>query len=145
MSAGLLNDCTAWVLLALVVSLLNASGGLEALYVFLTTVAFSLFLIFIIRPLYYRLCVYTNSFENGPTHLLMTVTLLLVLVSAFITNIIGVHVIFGGFLAGVIVPHENNLPIRITEKIEDIMNIVFLPLVSSKKKRKGRDKKKKEL
>ncbi|KAI9306473.1 Sodium/hydrogen exchanger family-domain-containing protein [Cunninghamella echinulata] len=128
MAAGLINDCTAWVLLALVVSLLNASGGLEALYVFLTTVAFALFLIFLIRPLYYRLCIYTNSFENGPTHLLMTVTLLMVLISAFITNIIGVHAIFGGFLAGVIIPHENNLPIRITEKIEDIMNIVFLPL-----------------
>ncbi|CAO3591761.1 unnamed protein product [Absidia cylindrospora] len=128
MAAGLINDCTAWVLLALVVALLNATGGLEALYVFLTTVAFALFLIFLIGPLYYRLCIKTNSFENGPTPLLMTVTLMLVLISAFVTDIIGVHPIFGGFLAGVIIPHERNLPIRITEKIEDIVNILFLPL-----------------
>ncbi|CEP17655.1 hypothetical protein [Parasitella parasitica] len=128
MSAGLLNDCVAWVLLALVVALLNSSGGLEALYVFLTTVAFALFLIIFIAPLYRRLAIKTGSFERGPSPLLMAVTLLLVLVSAFVTDIIGVHPIFGGFLAGVIVPHDHDLAIKITEKIEDIVNIIFLPL-----------------
>lgn len=76
-------------MLALVVALLNSSGGLEALYVFLTAVAFSMFLIFIIAPLYRRLCIYTNSFERGPSPLLMFVTLLIVLLSAFVTDIIG--------------------------------------------------------
>ncbi|KAI8365278.1 Sodium/hydrogen exchanger family-domain-containing protein [Radiomyces spectabilis] len=128
MAAGILNDCTAWILLALVVALLNATGGLEALWVFLTTVGFALFLIFGVAPLYKRLCVYTQSFEHGPSPLLMTVTLLTVLVSAFVTDIIGVHAIFGGFLAGVIVPHKGDLAIKITEKIEDIVNIIFLPL-----------------
>ncbi|RCH87376.1 K(+)/H(+) antiporter [Rhizopus stolonifer] len=128
MSAGLLNDCVAWVLLALVVALLNSSGGLEALYVFLATVAYSLFLIVIVAPLYRKLAVYTNSFERGPSPLLMFVTLLVVLISAFITDIFGVHAIFGGFLAGVIVPHDHDLAIKITEKIEDIINIIFLPL-----------------
>ncbi|KAI8885233.1 hypothetical protein K501DRAFT_180422 [Backusella circina FSU 941] len=128
MSSGLINDCIAWVLLALVVALLNSSGGLEALYVFLTAVGFSLFIIFAIGPLYRRLCIYTNSFEDGPSPLLMTVTLMLVLACAFVTDIIGVHALFGGFIAGVIVPHDNDLPIKITEKIEDVVNIIFLPL-----------------
>ncbi|KAI8056529.1 Sodium/hydrogen exchanger family-domain-containing protein [Gilbertella persicaria] len=128
MAAGLINDCTAWVLLALVVALLNSSGGIEALYVFLTAIGFSMFVIFIIGPLYRKLCLYTHSFENGPSPLLMTVTLLIVLISAFVTNIIGIHAIFGGFLAGVIIPHEHDLAIKITEKIEDMVNIVFLPL-----------------
>ncbi|KAI8337333.1 Sodium/hydrogen exchanger family-domain-containing protein [Blakeslea trispora] len=128
MAAGLINDCTAWVLLALVVALLNSSGGIDALYVFLTAIAFTLFVIFIVGPLYRKLCVATHSFENGPSPLLMTVTLMIVLISAFVTNIIGIHAIFGGFLAGVIVPHEHDLAIKITEKIEDIVNIIFLPL-----------------
>jgi Kef-type K+ transport system membrane component KefB len=72
-----------------VVALLNSSGGLEALYVFLTAVAFSAFLIFLIAPLYRRLCIYTHSFERGPSPLLMFVTLLIVLLSAFVTDIIG--------------------------------------------------------
>ncbi|KAI7865090.1 Sodium/hydrogen exchanger family-domain-containing protein [Spinellus fusiger] len=128
MSSGLLNDCTAWVLLALVVALLNSSGGLDALWVFLTTIAYALFLIFLIGPLYRKLCIHTGAFENGPSPLLMTVTLMIVLVSAFVTDIIGVHAIFGGFLAGIIVPHDGDLSVKVTEKIEDIVNIIFLPL-----------------
>ncbi|KAL9543950.1 hypothetical protein MBANPS3_007877 [Mucor bainieri] len=124
MASGLINDCTAWYMVAL----LNSSGGIEALYVFLTAVGFTLFVIFIVGPLYRRLCSYTNSYENGPSPLLMTVTLMIVLLSAFVTNIIGVHAIFGGFIAGVIVPHEHDLSIKITEKIEDMVNILFLPL-----------------
>ncbi|KAI7895587.1 Sodium/hydrogen exchanger family-domain-containing protein [Mucor mucedo] len=128
MASGLINDCTAWVLLALVVALLNSSGGIVALYVFLTAVGFTIFVIFGVGPLYRKLCVRTNSFEDGPSPLLMTVTLMIVLLCAFVTDIIGVHAIFGGFLAGVIIPHEHDLSIKITEKIEDMINIIFLPL-----------------
>ncbi|OBZ90557.1 K(+)/H(+) antiporter 1 [Choanephora cucurbitarum] len=77
------------VLLALVVALLNSSGGLEALYVFLATAGYSLFLIVVIAPLYRKLAVYTDSFERGPSPLLMFVTLLIVLVSAFVTDVFG--------------------------------------------------------
>lgn len=77
------------ILLALVVALMNADGGIQALYVFLTATAFTLFLVFIVRPLYCRLCEITNSFEEGPSPLLMTVTLIIVMVSAFVTDIIG--------------------------------------------------------
>ncbi|KAI8148858.1 Sodium/hydrogen exchanger family-domain-containing protein [Fennellomyces sp. T-0311] len=128
MASGLLNDCTAWVLLALVVALLNSTSGLQALYVFLTTVAFGLFLIFLVRPCYRYLCVKTGSFEHGPTPLLMTVTIVITLASAFVTDIIGVHPIFGGFLAGTIIPHEGDLATKIAEKIEDFVNILLLPL-----------------
>jgi Kef-type K+ transport system membrane component KefB len=76
-------------LLALVVALLNSSGGIEALYVFLTAAGFSLFVIFVVGPLYRKLCIATNSFQNGPSPLLMTVTLMIVLISSFVTNIIG--------------------------------------------------------
>lgn len=55
-----------------------------------------------------------------------------------ITNLyitVGIHAIFGGFIAGLIVPHEHDLSIKITEKIEDLVNIIFLPLVSILKKK----------
>lgn len=69
---------------------MNSSGGIEALYVFLTAVGFTLFIIFLVGPLYRKLCLYTNSYENGPSPLLMTVTLMIVLLSAFVTDIIGI-------------------------------------------------------
>ena len=38
------------------------------------------------------------------------------------------HPIFGAFLAGLICPHEGGFAIKITEKIEDLMSALFLPL-----------------
>ena len=37
----------------------------------------------------------------------------------------------GGFLAGLVVPREGNLAITLTEKLEDMVSIIFLPLVSN--------------
>lgn len=42
-----------------------------------------------------------------------------------------VHAIFGAFVAGIIVPREGGLAIALTEKLEDMVSILFLPLVSS--------------
>jgi len=61
--------------------------------------------------------------------MMMAVIILLVLVSAFYTDIIGVHPIFGGFLVGLIIPHEHGFAVKVTEKIEDFISALFLPLV----------------
>jgi Kef-type K+ transport system membrane component KefB len=42
---------------------------------------------------------------------------------------IGIHPIFGGFLAGLVIPHEGGLAIAICEKIEDLVTILLLPIV----------------
>lgn len=61
--------------------------------------------------------------------MMMAVIILLVLVSSFYTDIIGVHAIFGGFLVGLIIPHEHGFAVKVTEKIEDFISALFLPLV----------------
>ncbi|KLO19943.1 cation/H+ exchanger [Schizopora paradoxa] len=129
LSAGVGNDIVGWILLALAVALVNASTGLTALYVLLSALAYILVLMFPIRMAYRWLARRTGSLESGqPTTLVMAVTLLLVLVSALFTDIIGIHAIFGGFLAGLIIPHENGFAIAIVEKLEDIISLIFLPL-----------------
>ena len=37
----------------------------------------------------------------------------------------------GGFLGGLVIPRDGGLAISLTEKLEDVVSIVFLPLVSS--------------
>ena len=80
----------------------------------------------------------------------MTVTMMIVFGSAFFTDVIGVHAIFGlsylvsysitpillldsqgAFVTGLIVPREGGLAITITEKLEDMVSIIFLPLVNT--------------
>lgn len=147
LSAGVGNDIVGWTLLALSVALVNAGSGLMALWILLTCVGWTLLLLFVVKPILLWLARRTGSIQNGPTMFFMTVTILLLFGSAFMTDIIGVHAIFGAlfcptlrssqaynsvsgaFLAGVIVPREGGLAIELTEKLEDIVSIVFLPLV----------------
>lgn len=41
----------------------------------------------------------------------------------------GVHPIFGAFLAGLIIPHEGGFAIHLVEKIDDLVALLFLPIV----------------
>jgi Sodium/hydrogen exchanger family len=45
-----------------------------------------------------------------------------------IAGIIGIHPIFGAFIVGLICPHEDGFAIKLTEKIEDLVSVLFLPL-----------------
>ncbi|EJC98913.1 uncharacterized protein FOMMEDRAFT_113492 [Fomitiporia mediterranea MF3/22] len=128
LSAGVGNDIIGWTLLALSVALVNAASGLSALWILLTAVAWTLFLLIPVKRAFKWFAQRTGSIENGPTMSFMTATILMTFASAFFTDIIGVHAIFGGFLAGLVVPREGGLAILLTEKLEDMVSIIFLPL-----------------
>ncbi|KAK7054009.1 K(+)/H(+) antiporter 1 [Favolaschia claudopus] len=129
LSAGVGNDVVGWILLALTVALVNASTGLTALYVLLASVGYVLFLLYPVRWGYVWLARRTGSLEQGsPTTMMMTLTLVMILGSAFFTDIIGVHAIFGGFLAGLVIPHENGYAIALVEKLEDLVSLLLIPI-----------------
>ncbi|KAH9480856.1 K(+)/H(+) antiporter 1 [Psilocybe cubensis] len=128
LSAGVGNDIVGWILLALSVALVNASTGLTALYILLVCVGWTIFLMFPVKFVLRWIARKTGSIESGPTVFFMTVTMLILFGSAFFTDVIGVHAIFGAFIAGLIVPREGGLAIIITEKLEDMVSIIFLPL-----------------
>jgi len=128
LAAGVGNDITGWILLALCVVLVNNGAGIVALWVLLSCVAWILFLVFAVRPAFLWILRRTGSIQNGPTQGMVALTILMVLTSAWFTGIIGVHPIFGAFLAGLICPHEGGFSIKLTEKIEDLVSVLFLPL-----------------
>ncbi|KAJ7066533.1 Sodium/hydrogen exchanger family-domain-containing protein [Mycena amicta] len=128
LSAGVGNDIVGWTMLALAVALVNAGSGLTALWILMICVGWTLFLLFPVRFALLWLARKTGSIESGPTMFFMTITVLLVFGSAFFTDVIGVHAIFGAFLMGIVVPREGGLAIALTEKLEDMVSIIFLPL-----------------
>ncbi|KAJ6498343.1 Sodium/hydrogen exchanger family-domain-containing protein [Mycena vulgaris] len=128
LSAGVGNDIVGWTLLALSVALVNAGSGLTALWILMVCLGWTLFLLFPVKMALRWLAHKTGSIENGPTMFFMTITILLVFGSAFFTDVIGVHAIFGAFVAGLVVPREGGLAIALTEKLEDMVSIIFLPL-----------------
>ncbi|KAH0826140.1 Sodium/hydrogen exchanger [Lanmaoa asiatica] len=130
LSAGVANDVIGWSLLALAVAFVNATSGLTALWTFLTCVAYTLFLLFPTKWALRWLARRTGSTVHGPTMFYMSVVMLVLWGSAFFTDIVGVNAIFGAFVVGVIVPREGNVSIAFVEKLEDMVQIIFLPIVS---------------
>ncbi|RMD42966.1 hypothetical protein DV735_g2147, partial [Chaetothyriales sp. CBS 134920] len=128
LSAGIGNDVVGWILLALCVALVNSGAGLTALWILLVLLGYALFLAFIVRPVFIWILKRTGSLANGPSQSVVALTLLLVLISAFFTQIIGVHPIFGAFMIGILCPHDGGFAIKLTEKIEDLVSVLLLPL-----------------
>lgn len=131
LSAGVGNDVIGWVLLALTLALSGQGGGsgVSSVYILLAAVGWSILLLWPIRKAFYWAVKRSGSLETGhPTPGIMTLTLMIVFVSAFMTGIIGVHPIFGGFIAGLLIPHEGGFAIGITERIEDLVTMLFLPI-----------------
>jgi hypothetical protein len=128
LSAGVSNDVVGWILLALCVALVNAGSGLTAVWVLLTTAGFAVFLFMGVRPVFMWYLRRSRALQDGPSQEVIVVTLLITLASSFFTAVIGVHAIFGAFMAGLICPHEGGFAIKMTEKIEDIISALFLPL-----------------
>lgn len=89
LAAGVGNDVVGWVLLALTLALVNADAGVSAVYILLCAVGWSAILLFPIRWGFIWLCRRSGSLDHGPTPGMMTVTLLIVFASSFVTGIIG--------------------------------------------------------
>lgn len=109
-------------------ALVNAGTGLTALWVLLTCAAFALFLVYAVRPVLMWVLTRSGSLQDGPSQSIVALTLMIALASAFFTGVIGVHPIFGAFMAGLICPHEGGFAIKLTEKVEDLVSALFLPL-----------------
>jgi len=86
LAAGIGNDVTGWVLLALCVALVNNNSGLAALWALLSGIGWTLLLIFVVRPPFIWILRRTGSLQNGPTQGMVALTLLMVLASAFFTG-----------------------------------------------------------
>lgn len=81
---------------ALTLALVNSGNGITALYVLLTSAGFVLFMMYPVRWTYGWLARRTGCLETGqPSNTMMTLTLLIVFIAAFFTDVIGVHPIFG--------------------------------------------------
>jgi Kef-type K+ transport system membrane component KefB len=96
-AAGVCNDLIGWILLALSVAIVNAGSGLTGVWILLLCLGWAIFMLFIVRKVLFWVAVNTGSIENGPTISFTTFTILILFASAFFTDMIGVHAIFGMF------------------------------------------------
>ncbi|GMI63362.1 cation/H+ exchanger 19 [Hibiscus trionum] len=128
MSAAAVNDVVAWILLALAIALSGSdSSPLVSIWVLLCGTAFVVFSIFVLKPI---LSVMARRSPDGEPvkEIYICITLSLVLAAGFITDIIGIHALFGAFVVGIIIPKDGPFAGVLIEKIEDLVSGIFLPL-----------------
>ncbi|HVH29693.1 MAG TPA: cation:proton antiporter [Vicinamibacterales bacterium] len=123
LTCAAVDDVTAWCLLALVVGVAQAAAG-RALVVTALTLAFIGVMFTIVRPLVARLASQGNA---EPTFGDFAVIIASLLVASTITEVIGVHAIFGAFLFGAVIPHDSPLARRLTGVLERPVTILLLP------------------
>lgn len=121
------DDVTAWCLLALVVAIARASSVTVALSTVGFTLLFIAAMIFVVRPLAARLLAARRGGNDGSAGLLAAIVAF-VFAAAWLTDRIGIHALFGAFLAGVCVPSGSGLREFLRLRLEAFGSVVLLPL-----------------
>ncbi|WP_462255417.1 cation:proton antiporter [Ferruginibacter sp.] len=121
------DDITAWCILAAVIAIVKAGSFVSALYTIALAVAYVLLMIKIIRPFLKRVGELYTEKENISKGIIALFFLTLIM-SAYATEVIGIHALFGAFMAGAIMPDNARFRKMFVEKVEDIALVVLLPL-----------------
>lgn len=121
------DDITAWCLLALVVAIVNASGMISAVSSIILSLFYVLFMWFGVRPVLHRVAFKYDTPESISKTVVAVIFGILFL-SSYLTEIIGIHALFGAFFAGVVMPAQKEFKRILSEKIEDVSLVLLLPL-----------------
>jgi Kef-type K+ transport system membrane component KefB len=121
------DDITAWYILALIIAF-SISGSISSSFILLFFIAIYVIIMFyVVRPLLAKIG-YAQSERlsmNG-----MSFIIVLLLLSSLATEAIGVHALFGAFMAGAMMPSSatSRLKELIAPRLEYVSLLVLLPL-----------------
>lgn len=121
------DDVTAWCILAAVIAIVKAGSFISSLYIIALSVAYVLLMLFVVRPFLKRIGELYSNKENI-TKQVVAIFFLTLLISAYTTEVIGIHALFGAFMAGAIMPENMRFRSIFIEKVEDVSQVMLLPL-----------------
>jgi Kef-type K+ transport system membrane component KefB len=121
------DDVTAWCILAILIALIRSGSGTNGLFVVGMVLLYAFIMLVPVRMLLKKI---QASYENGRIgyNTLMSVIFSLLLLSSYCTEIIGIHALFGAFLAGIVISKNDIMQKRIISRISDVTMVMLLPL-----------------
>ncbi|WP_293896542.1 cation:proton antiporter [Flavobacterium sp.] len=121
------DDITAWCILAVVIAIVKAGSFISSLYVIGLALIYVLAMLFIVKPFLKRVGdLYAK--KNNIKKSVVAIFLLTLIISSYVSEIIGIHALFGAFMMGAIMPDITKFRNIFIEKIEDVSVILLLPL-----------------
>ncbi|HEX7583069.1 MAG TPA: cation:proton antiporter, partial [Prolixibacteraceae bacterium] len=121
------DDITAWSLLAAVIAIVKAGSFVSSLYTIVIAVGYVFLMIKVIGPFLKRVGDLYPSRENMSKQV-VAIFFLTLIISAYATELIGIHALFGAFMAGTIMPDSKKFRNMFIEKVEDVALVLLLPL-----------------
>lgn len=127
LACAAVGDVTVWCLLVFVVAVARGGSAWPVLRTVLLAVAFGAAMWWLVRPAADR--VLRRAAGHGPPRgLVVALTLAAVLASAYVADLIGVHVIFGAFAAGLAAPRDCPPVTALADKLGAVTSWFLLPL-----------------
>ena len=118
------DDVSAWCLLALIISLVRSETGGSFTKSLLSLAIYTVAMLRVVRPL---LAKWFRKQTHGPAATLGA-ALLVLLASSLATESIGVHPLFGAFMAGIVMPREAGLPKQLSMSFAPLSTTLLLPV-----------------
>ncbi|BBQ08401.1 cation/H(+) antiporter [Elizabethkingia anophelis] len=121
------DDITAWCILAAVIAIVKAGSFASSIYVIIMAIAYVFLMIKVVRPFLKRIA----DLQTGKgimSKSVVAIFFLILIISAYATEVIGIHALFGAFMAGAIMPENTKFRNIFIEKVEDVALVVLLPL-----------------
>ena len=122
-----IDDVTAWCMLAFIVAVARHDDVSGAVLTTAAALGYIGLMIGVVRPLLARFAARVSAPDAMPKNV-VAIVVVIVLLSSWATELIGIHALFGGFLAGVIMPKEQGFARALGRRLEDLVVVVFLPL-----------------
>ncbi|KAJ1539739.1 K(+)/H(+) antiporter, partial [Cladochytrium tenue] len=128
LASAAVHDVCSWIVALFAISLArNSASAADAVYILLVMIGFLAFLWFAVRPVLVHWADRIESSDNI-SQIFVLLVMVLVLLAAFFAEALGSDAIFGAFFVGLVVPHNHAFAINLLEKLEDLINIFFLPI-----------------
>jgi len=121
------GDVTAWCILAAVVVIARAHGGASLLFTLAGTAVYLAVMFTLVRPLLARVAERSVR-PRSTAETQLAIVMLLTLTSAWVTERLGIHALFGAFLVGALLPPSGPLAEALSSRLRDLMIVLLLPL-----------------
>lgn len=121
------DDITAWCILAAVIAIVKAGSVVSSFYTIALAISYVIVMLKLVRPFLKRVGDIYSSRENL-SRPIVAIFFLSLIISAYLTETIGIHALFGAFMAGAIMPENKRFRSILIEKVEDVALVILLPL-----------------
>ncbi|WP_228409748.1 cation:proton antiporter [Chryseobacterium sp. T16E-39] len=121
------DDITAWCILAAVIAIVKAGSFSGSVFVILMAILYVFIMIKAVRPFLQRIAE-SQKGKGFISKALVAIFFLVLIISSYATEVIGIHALFGAFMAGAIMPENVKFRNMFIEKIEDVALVLLLPL-----------------